>query len=167
MINRKLQLVSPEVGRLLENQLVHELKNANLYRSFANACGIWGIVDLEEYFNKRAIEEQHHHDWIFKYLSAADFRITYPAIPANTEIPTSPISAFKFTVDREIQTTQLIYAIYEKCLAEKDYMTASWLLETLIKEQIEEENTSRMALVIIEETSDIFIRANKILKLLK
>lgn len=160
-------MVSPEVGQLLEKQLVHELKNANLYRSFANLCGIWGIVDLEEYFKKRAIEEQHHHDWIFEYLSEADYKVLYPAIPANTEIPSNPVEAFKLTVDREIQTTQLIYAIYEKCIAEKDYMTASWLFEKLIKEQIEEENTSRMSLVIIEEEADIFIKAKQILNLLK
>ena len=46
-------------------------------------------------------------------------------------------------------------------------MTASWLFDKLIKEQIEEENTSRMALTIMEEESDIYLRAKKVLKLLK
>lgn len=52
-------------------------------------------------------------------------------------------------------------------MAEKDYMTSSWLYEKLIKEQIEEENTSRMALTIIEEeSSTVFEKACQILSLL-
>ena len=75
---------------------------------------------------------------------------------------------FGQTVVREIQTTQLLYAIYEASLAEKDYMTASWLYEKLIKEQIEEENTSRMAVTIMEEeTRNIFDKAESVLELLE
>ena len=46
-------------------------------------------------------------------------------------------------------------------------MTASWLYEKLIKEQIEEENTSRMAVTIMEEESDIYLKADKVLDLLE
>lgn len=91
----------------------------------------------------------------------------YPVIPENTEKFNDYVSPFKLTVDREIQTTQMIYKIYEASLLEKDFMTTAWLLEKLIKEQVEEENVSRMAVTIIEETSDIFLRAKKIKKLLE
>ena len=167
MSNRKLTLLSPKLGELLVKQLGHELKNYNLYMSFANFFAIEGITKLEEYYTKRATEELDHHEWIMKFLNDADYSFMYPSIEKNTETPTDIIFPFKATVDREIQTTQLIYHIYEEAIAEKDYMTSSWLSEKLIKEQIEEENTSRMAVTIIEEESlTVFEKACQILSLL-
>ena len=49
MTNRKLTLISPILGELLVKQLGHELKNYNLYMSFANFFAIEGITKLEEY----------------------------------------------------------------------------------------------------------------------
>ncbi len=166
MANRKLQLVSPEVGALLVKQVAHELKNYNLYKSYANFFSVEGIVALEKYYEKRATEEYHHHEWIMNYLSDADFKFTYPIVEQNTEKFTAYIDPFIQTVDREIMTTEMIYALYRQCHTEGDYMTCSWLYEKLIKEQIEEENVTRMARTIMEETSDIFLKAKQVLNLL-
>lgn len=159
--------MSPEVGALLVKQLAHELKNHNLYKSFAAFFGREGIVDLEEYFNKSAAEEYNHHNWVFHYLSESDYEFNYPAIEANTEQASEYVSPFEQALAREIQTTQMLYAIYKQCVSEDDFMTASWLYEKLIKEQIEEENKSRMALDIINADADIFVKADKILDLLE
>lgn len=166
-MSRKLVLVSETISNLLIKQLAHELKNYNLYKSFANYYDVEGCVALAEYYKKRADEELNHHNWIYEYLTDGDVKFMYPAVEQNSEKPTDYVMPFKATIDREIQTTQMIYAIYEAAIAEKDYMTASWLFDKLIKEQIEEENTSRMALTIMEEESDIYLRAKKVLKLLK
>lgn len=167
MTNRKLTLISSTIGELLVKQIAHELKNKNLYLSYANYFSVEGIVALENYYLKRAEEEDNHHEWIETYLSNADYKFMYPPVEQNTEKFDDYITPFRQTVDREILTTQMIYNIYESALSEKDYMTASWLYDKLIKEQIEEENTSRMAVTIIEETSDIYLRSSKIYKLLK
>lgn len=167
MANRKLSLISDEIGQLMVKQIAHELKNYNLYLSYANYFSVEGILDLEEYYRKRAEEENNHHHWLMDYLSEADFKFMYPAVEMNTEKISNYIDPFVQTIDREILTTQMIYAIYEQATAEKDFMTASWLYEKLIKEQIEEENVSRMAKVLIEEDSDIFLRAKRILNLLE
>ena len=135
--------------------------------SFASYFALDGIADLEKYYRKRAAEELLHHQWIMDYLSAGDFVFKYPAIELNTENPASQLDPFRMTVDREIQTTQMIYAIYDAACAEKDYMTVSWLLEKLIKEQVEEENTSRTAKAIMEEdTNNIFDKAEAVYDLL-
>ena len=167
MTNRKLSLISPALGELLVKQVAHELKNRNLYLSYANFFSVEGVVDLEEYYRKRAAEENNHHQWIMDYLSDGDYKFTYPAIEENTEKYEDYITPFKQTIDREILTTQMLYVIYEAATAEKDFMMASWLYEKLIKEQIEEENVSRMARTIMEETSDVYIRAEKVLELLE
>jgi len=166
MINRKLSLISNEMGELLVKQVAHELKNRNLYLSYANYFSVEGIVDLEKYYRKRAEEENNHHQWIMDYLSDADYKFMYPAVELNTEKVEKYIDPFVQTIDREILTTQMIGGIYEKAIAEKDFMTASWLYEKLLKEQIEEENTSRMARTIMEESSDVFICAEKVYELL-
>jgi ferritin len=164
---RKLCLISSELGSLLVKQVAHELKNFNLYKSFANFFGVEGISDLEEYYNKRAIEEKNHSEWIYSYLTDGDYKFLYPIVELNTEKYEQYIDPFILTVDREILTTQLIYKIYEQAVSEKDYMTASWLYEKLIKEQVEEENISRMAVTIMSMDADIFVSAEEVLKLLE
>lgn len=167
-MDRKLTLISDKVGELLVKQMAHELKNYNLYNNFANYFGLEGISDLEEYYKLRALEEKAHHDWILNYLTEGDYRFHYPIIEPNKEEQvTSFIDPFISTIEREIQTTQMIYAIYEVAMQEKEYMTCVWLHDKLIKEQIEEENTSRMARTIMELDADLLEKAEKILDLLK
>jgi ferritin len=167
MANRKLSLISPTLAEILVKQIAHELKNRNLYLSYANYFSVEGIVDLEKYYRKRAAEENNHHQWIMDYLSNGDFKFIYPAVEENTEKYDDYVTPFKQTIDREILTTQMLYTIYDTAIAEKDFMMGSWLYEKLIKEQIEEENISRMARTIMEETSDIYLRAEKVLNLLE
>lgn len=166
MESRKICLLSKNIGDLLVKQLAHELKNYNLYKTFANFFSIEAILPLEEYYNKRADEELLHHKWIFDYLSEADYKFTYPVIETNTEKFENIIDPFKLTVDREILTTQMIYSIYNEAVKEGDVMTISWLLKHLIPEQIEEENTSRMASTIMYTESNIYMKAKQVLNLL-
>lgn len=165
-MERKLTIISPALGTALVKQLAHELKNYNLYMSFANFFAIEGLSDLEEYYRKRANEEKNHHQWIMDYLTDGDYKFTYPEIDKNTETFDTVVKPFQQTVEREIQTTNMIYKLYDLATSEKDYMTASWLYEKLIKEQIEEENTSRMALTIMETEADIYTKASEVLDLL-
>lgn len=167
MADRKLCRISPEIGKLLVSQIAHELKNHALYLSYANYFSVEAITDIEEYYRKRAAEELKHHQWIMDYLSDADYKFTYPAVELNTEKFSDYVTPFKQTVVREIETTDLIYVIYNQAMSEKDYMTVTWLEDLLLKEQSEEEDTSRMAVTIIEEDSDIFNRAERILELLE
>jgi ferritin len=166
-MSRKQTLISTTLSDLLVNQLAHELKNYNLYKTFANYFDVEGLVSLSEYYTKRAEEELKHHQWIYDYLTEADIIFQYPAIEANGYKVKNYVEPFQLTVDREIETTDLIYKIYETALTEKDYMTATWLQQLLIPEQIEEENITRMALTIMEEDADLYVRSEQILELLE
>lgn len=165
-MSRKQTLISEKLSTMLVKQLAHELKNYNLYKTFANYFDVEGITALSEYYKKRADEELLHQEWVYEYLTDADIIFDYPAIEANGYNIKNYIEPFQLTVDREIQTTDMIYKIYEEAQMEKDYMTVVWLQQHLVPEQIEEENNSRMALVIMEEDADIYIKAKRILKLL-
>ena len=56
-MSRKLVLVSETISNLLIKQLAHELKNYNLYKSFANYYDVEGCIALAEYYKKRPCVE--------------------------------------------------------------------------------------------------------------
>ena len=166
-MDRKTCRISENSGKILVKQLAHELKNRSLYLSFSNYFAVEGIEDLAEFFKKRAEEENNHHQWIADYLSDANYKFIYPAVEFNTEKIESMIDPFIQSIDREILTTNMIYTIYELALSEKDYMTASWLYDKLIREQIEEESLTLTCRDIMEQEGDIFLKAEKVLELLE
>lgn len=155
-LKRRICTLSDKMIELLLRQLSHELYNHNLYRSFANYYGINGLAVLESYYIKRAEEEKLHHDWIINYLNYNDAAVIYPEVPAIKEDWEDPVTPFRLTVDKEIETTNLIKEMVNYSLAEKDWFTWCWLMGNspvegkLLPEQIEEESISRTALDIAE-----------------
>lgn len=155
-LKRRICTLSDKMVELLLRQLSHELYNHNLYRSFANYYGINGLAVLESYYIKRAEEEKLHHDWIINYLNYNDAAVIYPEVPEIKEDWDDPVTPFKLTVDKEIETTNLIKEMVNYSLAEKDWFTFAWLMGNspvegkLLPEQVEEESISRTALDIAE-----------------
>lgn len=155
-LKRRICTLSDKMVELLLRQLSHELYNHNLYRSFANYYGINGLAVLESYYIKRAEEEKLHHDWIINYLNYNDAAVIYPEVPEIKEDWDDPVTPFKLTVDKEIETTNLIKEMVNYSLAEKDWFTFAWLMGNspvegkLLPEQVEEESVSRTALDIAE-----------------
>ena len=169
--DKRVCTLSETIQDLLIRQLQHELYNHNLYRTFANWFGIQGFAVLEKYYIERAEEEKLHHDWIYNYLNTCDVIFSYPEIPAVKEIVTNNIEPFEFTVDVEIETTQLIDEIAKQAFEECDWATFKWLngdsAETgmLILEQIEEESLSRAALDIAREEGSWLRKEKSIMNL--
>ena len=155
-LKRRVCTLSDRTIDLLLRQLSHELYNHNLYRSFANYYGINGLAVLEAYYIKRAEEEKLHHDWIINYLNYNDAAVLYPEVPEIKEDWDDPVTPFKMTVDKEIETTNLIKEMVDNSFAERDWFTFAWLMGNspvegkLLPEQVEEESISRTALDIAE-----------------
>lgn len=168
--NRRFCTLSEEMIKMLVIQLGAELTNKHLYMTFANFFGTNGLPKLEEYFIKRAEEEELHHRWIFWYLGYCDAEFQYPAIePIQVEIPNLEYP-FLATVDREIETTMGINKIVEQALSEKDWATFNWLHGSnkdegmLVREQIEEESLSRtIADIASQEGANWLNKQEKIL----
>lgn len=127
---------------MLLRQLKHEMYNHNLYMSFSNFYGVQGLTILEEYYKLRAKEEYLHAEWVRKYLNENDAAYIYPEIPAISETFEDNITPFKLTVDKEIETTQMIYEIVDQAFEEGDWATFNWLngnndeVGRLIQEQV-------------------------------
>lgn len=148
--------INSTVGKLLVEQLSNELYNKLLYEDFANYYASNGLVLLERYYRGRANEEEQHYQWIKKFLNDNDYKYSHPEVNAPAEKYENLEDPFKLTVDVEVETTEDIYTIYETAVAEKDWITAQWLMSddsslgNLIKEQAEEMNLSRTALEIAQ-----------------
>lgn len=166
-MDRRIKTISDSVGKLLVEQISHELFNHNLYRTFANFFACEGITALEAYYIKRAEEEYTHHRWIVDRLNEADYDFMYPSVEAIDVKLEDYVDPFKQTVLKEIETTKLIYAIAEAAKEENDWQTVTWLQEHLIPEQHEEESTSRTALDIMSADDTIFRKAQQVYELIK
>lgn len=146
--------ISEKLQKMLVNQLQHEMYNHNLYMSFSNFYGVKGYSVLEEYYRLRAEEEYLHHRWIKDYLNENDVEYKYPNVPEISEQFEDMVTPFELTVDKEIETTELIYAMVKAAMDEGDWGTFAWLNGNdpekgmLVLEQIEEESISRTALDI-------------------
>lgn len=167
--SRRVCTLSDAMIKMLTTQLAAELSNKHLYMTFANYFGTSGLPKLEEYFKRRADEEELHHYWIWWYLGYCDAEFHYPAVgPIDLEIP-DHVFPFKATVDKEIETTMRINEIVEQALKEKDWTTYNWLMGTdkehgmLVKEQNEEESVSRTIADMAQEGDSWLIKQNSIL----
>lgn len=152
---RRKTSLSNTLRDMFVGQLAHELKNFTLYNSFSVYYSCKGLEKLGKYFKARADEELQHQAWIMNYLTTCDAVFKYPEIAANDlgDI-TDDVEPFRMTVDREIETTELLKGICRQAVEEGDFLTLSFLQGNagpakLIPEQIEEESLSRAALDIM------------------
>ncbi|MCC8112663.1 MAG: hypothetical protein LIP03_01470 [Bacteroidales bacterium] len=165
---RRKTSLSDELRDLFVLQLQHELKNFTLYNSFSVYFSCKGLEKLGKYYKGRADEELKHQQWIMQYLSDCDADFEYPSIPINENQKIDDnVTPFRLTVDREIQTTDMIYHIADVAQAQGDWMTLSFLMGNynggrLIPEQIEEESLSRTALDIMSTDDHILKKEDQV-----
>ena len=157
---RRKCTISDEMTKLLVLQIRHELANYNIYSSFAVYFNGLGLSKLTKYWEGRATEEFHHHQWIINYLYECDAEFKYPGISSSDiNIPDKEFP-FKFTVDREIETTGMIYNLINKAIESKDWATFTFLtgdskeFGKLCIEQREEEKISRDVLKIVQSSKE-------------
>lgn len=147
--NRRYCELDESLIELFIRQIQHELSNRYIYKMFANFFSTEGLYKLSKYYLKRAEEEDNHHEWIYNWLTYNGADFTYPTIPDITLNFDKREFPFTFTVDREIETTDMIDEIMNKAVELKDYRTIAWLNGNgpiegkLIPEQTEEESISR------------------------
>jgi ferritin len=161
---RRESAIADKTAKLLVEQISHELYNHSLYRTFANYFAVQGLDDLETYYIGRAEEEIDHHRWIVDRLNYAHVEYKYPSIDAVEVEIKDNVDTFVQTLDKEIETTELIYNIVNSAQEENDWETFNWLQDTLVDEQTEEEHISRKYLKVAEqEDVDWLTKADNIL----
>lgn len=133
--------LSKDMIKMLVLQMAHELENHNLYKTFAAYFHRNDLTKLGIYYDKRAAEENVHHQWIYNYLIECDAEFTYPQVSAINLDLVDHLTPFRLTVDKEIETTLGINQIVNLAAEEGDWATFDFLMgdnpETgkLVKEQ--------------------------------
>jgi ferritin len=146
---------SNEIIDKLIAQIGHEMYNHNLYSGFASYYKSLGLEKLCTYYIQRANEELEHHKWIVDYLHENHINFKYPEIPEITEKYDDPTTPFELTLEKELETTDLILEIVDLAQEKKDWLVFNWLMRDtapcLVAEQREEESISRTALAIAKQ----------------
>lgn len=149
----------------LQNQMMAELHNHNLYQTFANYAASKGLMLLCSYYRHRATEEYNHHNWIRDFIvecnTFSDYNTgVFPVI--NVE---SIEDTFIQTMEAEIKTTKSIEDLVDLANEECDYITLQWLLKSggLLEEQREEEHVSKVILEMSKIETDWLTKQSEIL----
>lgn len=160
--------LSNEMIDKLVQQIQHELYNHNLYKTFANFFLVEGLMKLHLYYTERANEELIHHEWIVSYLNANHIEFKYPSVPEISETFDDYITPFELTLEKEIETTDLINEIVDLALKQNDWLTFNWLMKDsgakLVAEQREEESISRTVLNIANQDDSWISKESAILE---
>lgn len=161
-------IISNDVIKALEAQLVHEMHNMRTYQKFAIYFNKLGLNDLVKYYRVRAHEEFLHYTSICEFLENNLIDYNFIEIPALDIKIEDSINPFELTLQLEIDTTKQFYDIYELAQDNQDYITTQWLMcpKGLIEEQSEEMRTSSKALEIAKMNLDWISKAKAISELL-
>ena len=166
-LNRKVTTLSTPVINLMNEQILHELANYSIYMNFSSELSLLGYASGEEYYYMRAQEEKKHAEILMEYMNQNDAPVKIKDISVPQYEINEIIDIFKFTVEREIFTTEKLNSIYEAALENKDYAFITWLGNGLLKIQVEDEETeSRMALNIMQGDDTILVKLEAVRDLL-
>lgn len=135
MLNNKIQ-------DALCAQINAEFWSAYLYLSMAMNFENKGLSGVANWFSIQFKEEQAHAQIFMDYVNQRGGKVTLLPIDAVPSEWSTPLEAFKATLEHEKKVTGLINDLFTLAEEEKDHATRDRLL-WFVKEQVEEEDTAR------------------------
>jgi ferritin len=137
--------ISPELEKLLNEQVNAELFASNQYLAIAAYFADHDLDGFSNFFMVQAEEERFHALKYFKFLYEVDGSVKLGVIP-------EPVSEFASTIDviekvliHEEKVTKAIYACLDAALTRKEFATYHFM-EWFVAEQVEEEDLFRKLL---------------------
>ena len=153
--------VPQEINDLINVQIMHEGRNANVYLQIASWFEEKNLSGFGSYFKKQAEDEISHKNKFIQYLN--------DRINGKTKmlsIPEITVNLNKYSdvgilyVQLETQTTQNIYSIAQKSLELGDFMTfqmIQWFIEEQRSEELEAMNFKTKLDLIAENGTGIIL----------
>jgi ferritin len=125
---------------MINEQIVNELHNANVYSQISSWFGNFNLDNLRDKFQKQAEDERSHADRFISFLQdRIGGNVRIGAVAPITEPVGSLQEIAQSYVDLEKLTTKRITAILSQALADGDHMSYK-VLQWFIEEQYAEEN---------------------------
>ena len=138
-------LIGKRVYEILNKQITEELSSEYLYLAMSAVLADMGLDGCSHWMRLQADEEHKHAMKIFEHMIERGVKIKMLPITPPKQEWRAPLHIFDEMVRHEAHVTNLIFAIYESAIADKDYATMSFL-KWFIDEQVEEEATAKTLL---------------------
>ncbi|OBV29713.1 ferritin [Helicobacter sp. CLO-3] len=131
-------MLSKEVIKKLNSQVVEEMYASNLYLSMSSWCYTHRFDGAGAFLFDHASQESDHAKKLITYLNETDSALTITQIDKPEADFKSLLDVFERTYKHELSITKSINELVEFTLAHKDYSTFNFL-QWYVAEQHEEE----------------------------
>lgn len=150
-IARQGMSIKVESMDLLNGQIKMEAKASATYLAMASWCEQHGFFTSAKFFYKQSEEERGHMMKIFEFLVDVGGSPMSPEVTDINHDYASITEVFEASLEHEIAVTKSIHNIVAKARSNND-ITTERFLDWFVMEQVEEENTFRDILDMIEIT---------------
>ncbi len=150
-IARQSMSIKVESMDLLNAQIKMEAHASATYLAMASWCEQNGYFTSAKFFYKQTEEEREHMMKIFNFLLETGGSPVSPEIRDINHDYSSIVDVFESTLEHEVAVTKSIHNIVKKARELGDIPTERFL-DWFVMEQVEEENTIRDILDMIEVT---------------
>ena len=131
-------MISKEVTKLLNEQIMKELYSAYLYQSMAAYSAENSLKGFANWFQIQALEEIFHAEKFYNYIMDQGAKVELLAIDKPKSDFSSPTDLFEETLAHEKTVTASINNIVNQARKENDEATYIFL-QWFVTEQVEEE----------------------------
>jgi len=138
-----------EIENLLNEQIKLEAHSSSVYLAMSSWCDDQGFAYSADYFSKQSEEERVHMRKLFNYVNDRGGKAISPEILNVPKDFESFRSVFETALEQEMEVTQSINNIADRCVKAKDYVSFQFL-QWFLQEQIEEEYVARRILEMFD-----------------
>ncbi len=137
----------------LNLQIKYELESAHYYVAMQAYFDGIDLPGFAHFFKMQAAEERFHADKFYEYVFEADGKVELTSLDLPGKDFDSPLDVFEKALAHEQFVTKRIYHLMDIAREEKNYATQS-MLNWFVDEQLEEENSMRENIAILERVKD-------------
>lgn len=149
--------LSQELNDALNEQVVIELGNKNKYMQVQSFLEDLQLKNLADFFKEQSNGENGHANLFMNHINDRDGgQVKLGEVDAPKSDFTDINSIADFYVSTEQETTASIESLYDLALSTRSYIDLDFL-QSMLKEQIEEEDTSLRLAMQLKSVKDIYL----------
>ena len=149
--------LSQRINDLLNLQIMHELKNSNIYLQIASYFEDYQLQNLATYFYNQSQEEKEHANKFVKYInSRTGGKVSIGSVESPELQITKIEDVGRIYVETEEKTTEQIEEIMSVIRDEQSYTDEMFIL-SMLAEQVQEEDSATEFALKLEMVQDIVL----------
>lgn len=151
---------SQELNSVLNQQILHELRNVNIYSQIESYFEDLQLKNLATYFHNQSLQEKSHADKFIQYInSRTGGKVNIESIDSPSLQLNSLEDVANSIIATEEGTTDSIEAIMDLVLEEKSFIDMGFI-QSMLDEQVEEEDWANELGMKLKMCKDIVLFDN-------